>query len=200
MRDMFTGIIQSVGRIGRVVAFEGGDRRLSIEAPGIAPSALETGASLCVSGVCLTVLSCENGVVAVDVSARTLADTVAGEWAEGRRVNLEPSLAAGDALGGHFVMGHVDGVAEVARRRAQGRSVVLEVAAPSGLMPLIASKGSVALDGVSLTVNDAEQKRFSVNVVPHTLKETTLSDCRAGSRLNLEADIIARYAARLLAR
>ena len=197
---MFTGIIQGVGRIGRVVAFEGGDRRLSIEAPGIAPSALETGASLCVSGVCLTVVSCENGVVAVDVSARTLADTIADEWAEGRRVNLEPALAAGDALGGHFVMGHVDGVAEVARRRAQGRSVVLEVAAPAGLMPLVASKGSVALDGVSLTVNDAGQKRFSVNIVPHTLKQTTLSDCRAGSRLNLEADIIARYAARLLAR
>ncbi len=197
---MFTGLIRSVGTISRVVAFEGGDRRLHVEAPRIAPSLLETGSSLCVSGVCLTVVSHHKGRVAVHVSFRTLADTVLGEWDAGQQVNLEPALTAGDALGGHLVMGHVDGVAEVARRREEGRSTILELAAPGELMPLVASKGSVALNGVSLTVNDAGPDGFSVNVVPHTLKETTLADCRSGSRLNLEIDIIARYVARLLGR
>ena len=197
---MFTGIIRSIGKVTRVADFGGGDRRLHLDAPRIAHSSLETGSSLCVSGVCLTIVSHESGSVAVDVSARTLADTVLGEWAAGHPVNLEPALTAGDALGGHFVMGHVDGVAEVARRRDDGRSVVLELTAPAGLMPFIASKGSVALDGVSLTVNDAGAAGFSVNVIPHTLEETTLSGCRGASRLNLEVDIIARYAARLPAR
>ena len=197
---MFTGIIRSIGTVTRVVVFDGGDRRLHVDAPRIAQPSLETGSSLCVSGVCLTIISHESGSVAVDVSARTLADTVAGDWAAGAPVNLEPALTAGDALGGHFVMGHVDGVAEVARRRDDGRSVVLELTAPASLMPFIAAKGSVALDGVSLTVNDAGTAGFSVNVIPHTLEETTLSGCGPGSRLNLEVDIIARYAARLLTR
>ena len=197
---MFTGIIRSIGTVTRVVDFGGGDRRLHLDAPRIARSSLETGSSLCVSGVCLTIVSHENGSVAVDVSARTLADTVLGEWAAGHPVNLEPALTAGDALGGHFVTGHVDGVAEVARRQGDGRSVILELTAPGDLMPFIAAKGSVALDGVSLTVNDAGAAGFSVNVIPHTLEETTLSGCGRGSRLNLEVDIIARYAARLLAR
>jgi len=198
---MFTGIIQSIGAVSRVIDFGGGgDRRLHIRAPRIGRSLLETGASLCVSGVCLTIISHDRGSVAVDVSARTLADTVLKEWSAGRAVNLEPALAAGGALGGHFVMGHVDGVAEVAQRREDGRSAVLELTAPPELMRFIAAKGSVALDGVSLTVNDAGASSFSVNLVPHTLQETTLSECRAGSRLNLEIDIIARYAAKLLAR
>ncbi len=171
---------------------------MHIETSGIATSLLDIGASLCVSGVCLTIVAREGGNVAVDVSARTLADTTLRDWSSGHAVNLEPALTAGAALGGHFVMGHVDGVAEVTRRREHGRSVILELNAPQHLMRFIAAKGSVALDGVSLTSNDAEADRFSVNVVPHTLKETTLSDCRAGSRLNLEVDIIARYAARLL--
>ncbi len=195
---MFTGIIRSIGTVSRVIEFDGGDQRLHIRTPRIAPSQLETGASLCVSGVCLTILSHDSGSVAVDVSARTLADTAVKEWSAGRAVNLEPSLAAGDALGGHFVMGHVDGVAEVAQRREQGRSVILELTAPHDLMRFIAAKGSVALDGVSLTVNDAGASGFTVNLIPHTLEETTLSECRAGSRLNLEIDIIARYAAKLL--
>lgn len=197
---MFTGIVRSIGTVTRLAGFGGGDRRMHLDAPRIAPSSLETGSSLCVSGVCLTIVSHESGSVAVDVSARTLADTVLGDWAAGHPVNLEPALTAGDALGGHFVTGHVDGVAEVARRRDDGRSVVLELTAPARLMRFIASKGSVALDGVSLTVNDADAAGFSVNVIPHTLEETTLSGCGPGSRLNLEVDIIARYAARLLAR
>lgn len=195
---MFTGIVQAVGTIQAVETFQGGDRRLRIEARGIAAPALKIGASLCVSGVCLTIVETANGVVAMDVSARTLADTALGGWVVGRSVNLEPALAAGDALGGHFVMGHVDGAAGVVQAREDGRSVELVLSVAGELNKFIAPKGSVALDGVSLTVNDVSKDSFSVNLVPHTLKETTLSDCRVGSRLNLEVDIIARYAARLL--
>lgn len=194
---MFTGIVQAVGTIIGVDAFESGDRRLRIDTRGIASPALKAGASLCVSGVCLTIVESAKGVVAMDVSARTLADTVLGAWTVGQSVNLEPALAAGDALGGHFVMGHVDGAAEVVQVREDGRSVELVLSAPRELNGFIAPKGSVALDGVSLTVNDVSNDSFSVNLVPHTLRETTLSDCRAGSRLNLEVDIIARYVARL---
>lgn len=195
---MFTGIVKGVGSILEVEPFAGGDKRLRIDAAAIAQASLGIGASLCVSGVCLTIVKAESGVVAVDVSARTLADTSLGEWAAGQRVNLEPALAAGDALGGHFVTGHVDAVAEAVRQRRDGRSMELVVSVPQALRKFIAAKGSVALDGVSLTVNDAGRDSFSVNLVPHTLKETTLSEVRAGSRLNLEVDIIARYAARLL--
>ena len=195
---MFTGIVQAVGTVQDVETFESGDRRLRIDASGIAARALEIGASLCVSGVCLTIVETSNGVVAVDVSARTLADTVLGEWVVGQAVNLEPALAAGDALGGHFVMGHVDGAAEVVQVREDGRSVELVLSVAGELNRFIAPKGSVALDGVSLTVNDVSKDSFSVNLVPHTLAQTTLSDCRVGSRLNLEIDIIARYVARLL--
>ena len=196
---MFTGIVQAIGTVIGVDAFDSGDRRLSIDTRGIAARALEIGASLCVSGACLTIVESTKGVVAMDVSARTLADTVLGAWTVGQRVNLEPALAAGDALGGHFVMGHVDGAAEVLQAREDGRSVELVLSAPGELRSFIAPKGSVALDGVSLTVNDVSNDSFSVNLVPHTLRETTLSDCRAGSRLNLEIDIIARYVARLKA-
>ncbi len=195
---MFTGIVQAVGTVREVVTRKGGDRRLRIDARGIAAPALEIGASLCVGGVCLTIVETVKGLVAMDVSARTLADTVLGQWVVGQSVNLEPALAAGDALGGHFVTGHVDGAAEVVRVREDGRSVELVLSAARELNKFIAPKGSVALDGVSLTVNDVSKGRFSVNLVPHTLRETTLSDCGAGSRLNLEVDIIARYAARLL--
>lgn len=195
---MFTGIVKGIGSVLEVEPFPGGDKRLRIDAGAIAPDSLDTGASLCVNGVCLTIVESEAGVVAMDVSARTLADTSLGQWDAGQRVNLEPALAAGDALGGHFVTGHVDAVAEAVRQRRDGRSVELVVSVPEALRKFIAAKGSVALDGVSLTVNDAGRDSFSVNLVPHTLKETTLSEARAGSRLNLEVDIIARYAARLL--
>ncbi|MDE0245491.1 MAG: riboflavin synthase [Gammaproteobacteria bacterium] len=196
---MFTGIVQAVGTVQDVETFESGDRRLRIDARRIAARALEIGASLCISGVCLTIVETSNGIVAVDVSARTLADTVLGEWVVGQAVNLEPALAAGDALGGHFVMGHVDGAAEAVQVREDGRSVELVLSVAGELNRFIAPKGSVALDGVSLTVNDVSKDSFSVNLVPHTLGETTLSDCRVGSLLNLEIDIIARYVARLRA-
>ena len=195
---MFTGIVKGIGSVVHVQPFAGGDKRLRIDATAIAPASLHIGASLCVSGVCLTIVETEAGFVAVDVSARTLGDTSLGQWVAGQRVNLEPALAAGDALGGHFVTGHVDAVAEAVSQRRDGRSMELVVSIPEELRKFVAAKGSVALDGVSLTVNDAGQESFSVNLVPHTLKETTLSQARAGNRLNLEVDIIARYAARLL--
>ncbi|MXW19350.1 MAG: riboflavin synthase [Gammaproteobacteria bacterium] len=194
---MFTGIVQGVGTVVGVDTFDGGDRRLRIDTRGIAAQALEIGASLCVSGVCLTIVETARDTVAMDVSARTLADTVLGEWTVGQSVNLEPALAAGDALGGHFVMGHVDGAAEVVQVHDDGRSVELILSVARELNRFIAPKGSIALDGVSLTVNDVSKDSFSVNLVPHTLTETTLSDCRVGSRLNVEIDIIARYVARL---
>jgi len=196
---VFTGIVQGVGTVVGVDTFDSGDRRLRIDTRGIAAQALEIGASLCVSGVCLTIVETARDTVAMDVSARTLADTVLGEWTVGQSVNLEPALAAGDALGGHFVMGHVDGAAEVVQVHDDGRSVELILSVARELNRFIAPKGSIALDGVSLTVNDVSIDSFSVNLVPHTLRETTLSDCRAGSRLNLEIDIIARYVARLAA-
>ena len=194
---MFTGIVRSIGTVIGVDAFDSGDRRLRIDTRGIAAQALEIGASLCVSGVCLTIVKTARDTVAMDVSARTLADTVLGEWTVGQSVNLEPALAAGDALGGHFVMGHVDGAAEVVKVRDDGRSVELILSVARELNRFIAPKGSIALDGVSLTVNEVSKDSFSVNLVPHTLTETTLSDCRVGSRLNVEIDIIARYVARL---
>ena len=197
---MFTGIVQSTGTVIEVNNHASGDRCVRIGVPDTAGRLLNPGASLCVSGVCLTIVTVGSGKVSMDVSARTLADTTLGQWVAGRMVNLEPALAAGGALGGHFVMGHVDGVAEVTECRKDGRSVALTVSAPADLMQLIAPKGSVALDGVSLTVNDVDSNGFCVNLVPHTLEETTLSDCRTGSLLNLEVDIIARYAARLLGR
>ena len=194
---MFTGIVRSIGTVIGVDAFDSGDRRLRIDTRGIGAQALEIGASLCVSGVCLTIVETARDTVAMDVSARTLADTVLGEWTVGQSVNLEPALAAGDAMGGHFVMGHVDGAAEVVQVHDDGRSVELILSVARELNRFIAPKGSIALDGVSLTVNDVSKDSFSVNLVPHTLTETTLSDCRVGSRLNVEIDIIARYVARL---
>ena len=197
---MFTGIVQSIGTVNGVTSYDSGDRRLQVDTPGIDEQLLNPGASLCISGVCLTIIAAGGGKVSVDVSARTLADTTLEEWVAGRGVNLEPALRVGDSLGGHFVMGHVDGVVRVAERRADGRSVFLALSTSQKLMKFIAPKGSVALDGVSLTVNEVSADGFSVNLVPHTLLETTLSGCSADSKLNLEVDIIARYAASLLER
>ena len=174
-----------------------GGARVEIAA---ALGALGTGASVACAGVCLTVTEAGDGWFAADVSNESLARTTLGSWAAGTAVNLERSLRAGDELGGHFVMGHVDCVAEVAERRADGDSVRLVVAAPAALAALIAPKGAVTLDGVSLTVNEVDGARFGVNIIPHTLASTTLGAAAPGTRLNLEADPLARYAARLLER
>jgi riboflavin synthase len=194
---MFTGIIQCVGT---VVSLEqrGGDLRLCLDAGGIGAEHLQLGASVAVAGVCLTVAERTARGFCADVSRETLALTTIGSWRAGARVNLEPALRVGDALGGHIVQGHVDGRAELRARSGDARSERMQFRAPPALQRYVARKGSVALDGVSLTVNAVEGADFDVNLVPHTLAVTTLAALQPGAQLNLEIDLMARYAERLL--
>lgn len=194
---MFTGIVQAVGRVAEINA-RGGDLRLCIEAPGIDPARMQKGDSVAVAGVCLTVAEIIPGGFMADVSRETLALTTIGDWQRGRAVNLEPALRAGDALGGHLVSGHVDGRAQLVASEADARSQRLRWSAPAELLRFIAAKGSVALDGVSLTVNAVTAREFAVNLIPHTLLVTTLGTLAVGAAVNLEIDPIARYTARLL--
>jgi len=198
---VFTGIISDLGEVLEVVEQADGLRRLSV-ACGYNPETIDIGASIACSGPCLTVVERgrkgNRGYFAVDVAAETLAVTTAGSWRPGTRLNLERSLRAGDELGGHIVSGHVDGVAEIVARDDLPDMARLAVRAPAALARFIASKGSVALDGVSLTVNDVDDDTFSLLIIPHTLKVTTFGWLRAGAKLNLEVDLMARYAARLL--
>jgi riboflavin synthase len=194
---MFTGMVQDVGRILALEAL-GGDTRLTVGVDRLDLSRCAIGDSIAVAGVCLTAIAFEARAFSADVSRATLALTTIGEWRAGRRVNLEPSLRAGDALGGHLVSGHVDGVGEVSARVEQARSQLFRIRVPPPLARYFARKGSVALDGVSLTVNAVEQQELEVNLVPHTLAVTTLAELAVGDRVNLEVDIIARYIERLL--
>lgn len=191
---MFTGIITDVGRLRRVAADR--DTRLEIETAWDT-AAIALGASIACSGVCLTVVETGPGWFAVEASAETLSCTTLGEWSAGRRINLEGALKVGDELGGHIVSGHVDGIGTVAERRPDGASVRFAVDAPRGLARFVAAKGSIAVDGVSLTVNSVDETRFGVNIIPHTLEHTTLADLGLGDRVNLEIDMLARYVARL---
>jgi riboflavin synthase len=199
---MFTGIVLEIGEIRRseTRAGAGGasDRRMEIACATIPRERLDLGASVSVDGVCLTVAAHGAGSFFADVSGETLAVTTLGAKRDGARVNLEPSLRAGDALGGHWVSGHVDGLAEVLSSRADARSLRVELAAPVSLARYIARKGSVTLDGVSLTVNEVEGARFTINLIPHTLEVTTLGSLTPGARLNLEIDVLARYVERHL--
>jgi riboflavin synthase len=195
---MFTGIIQDVGRILALEAL-GGDTRLTVGVDRLELSRVAPGDSIAVAGVCLTAIAIEARAFSADVSRETLGLTTIADWRVGQRVNLEPALRAGDALGGHLVSGHVDGVAEVSARAAAARSQYFRLRVPQPLARYIARKGSVALDGVSLTVNAIEQQEFEVNLVPHTLEVTTLAELAVGDRVNLEVDLIARYTERLLA-
>src|SRR5712691_6987361 len=200
---MFSGIITDVGRVRRfsrgLGAGGGADGGLELTIATAYDSAdIPLGASIACSGPCLTVVAVEPGAFAVQASAETLACSTLGEWTEGTPVNLERALHLGDELGGHLVSGHVDGVARLVERRLEGESVRFVIAAPATLMPYIAPKGSVALAGVSLTVNEVASDRFGVNLIPFTLAHTSLGDARPGGRLNLEIDPIARYVARLL--
>jgi riboflavin synthase len=177
-------------------------------AAGFDTAALAIGASIACSGACLTVIAIEDGAFTVQASAETLACTTIGNWREGSTVNLEQSLRLGDELGGHLVSGHVDGLARVVERRPEAESVRFVFSAPAGLMRFIAPKGSVTIDGVSLTVNEvsgnqvsadeASRGQFGVNIIPHTLACTTFEAARPGQEMNLEVDMIARYVARLL--
>ncbi len=194
---MFTGIIQALGNVA-VVSERGGDLRLQIDAPGIDAARLAVGESVAVAGVCLTVAEIVPGGFVADVSRETLSLTTIGGWRQGQRVNLEPALRAGDALGGHLVSGHVDGLAQLVSRHSDARSQASCWRAAPALMRFIATKGSVALDGVSLTVNSVSAQEFTVNLIPHTLQVTTLGTLAVGAQVNLEIDLIARYTARLL--
>lgn len=194
---MFSGIVSDVGRVRSVESR--GDTRIVV-ATAYDTATIEVGASVCCSGVCLTVVATGGGWFAVDVSAETLARTTLGEWQAGRRINLERSLRVGDEVGGHFVLGHVDAVSELRAAADEGDSRRLEFSIPDGLDRLIATKGSVALDGVSLTVNEVTGESFGVNIVPHTRRATTLGEARPGHLVNLEVDMIARYLARQMER
>jgi riboflavin synthase len=191
---MFTGIIMDVGRV-RAVA-PGGDVRIEIET-ALDTGAIALGASMACSGPCLTVVERGPGWFAVTASAETLSRTTLGSWRPGTPVNLERALRVGDELGGHLITGHIDGVAALLEDRPQGDSRRWLVEAPGELAHFIASKGSVALEGVSLTVNEVDGRRFGVNLIPHTLAHTTFGSMRAGARLNLEIDLMARYLQRL---
>ena len=194
---MFTGIIVDVGTVKAQEA-RGGDVRMVIGLDHIDPAGIRLGDSICVQGCCLTVTEVIGRAFAADVSRETLSLTTLGDLAVGSPVNLEPSLRAGDALGGHLVSGHVDGVAQVSDVSGDARSTRVKITVPPNLAKYIARKGSVAVDGVSLTVNDVEGATFGVNIIPHTQTVTTLGRLTSGARVNLEVDQVARYIERML--
>jgi riboflavin synthase len=196
---VFTGIITDVGRV--VAAEARGDLRLRIGC-GYDMANVDLGASIACSGVCLTVVDKGEDWFAVDVSGETLSRTAPGLWAEGARLNLERALRLGDELGGHIVTGHVDGIGEVEAAVESGGSLRLSVIAGAEIEAYIAPKGSVTLDGVSLTVNEVETisdgVRFTLNIIPHTAQQTTFDQIAAGRRVNVEIDVLARYIGRMM--
>ncbi len=196
---MFTGIITDIGRIDSIE--ERGDLRVTI-ACGYDTTGLAIGASVACSGVCLTVVAKAPGQFSVDVSAETRRRTAAAQWTAGRRLNLERALKVGDELGGHIVTGHVDAVASVVSTTPEGDSRRIVFAVPHAIAPFVAPKGSIAVDGVSLTVNDVVDQadgaaHFAVNIIPHTAEWTTLGDLDAGREVNIEIDVLARYLSRM---
>ena len=198
---MFTGIVTDVGTVRS--AEQRGDLRLTI-ATGFDLASVELGASIACSGVCLTVVDKGDDWFAVDLSAETVSRTAADLWREGARLNLERSLRMGDELGGHIVTGHVDAVATVVGLCPEGDSTRVGLSVPRALGPMIAAKGSIALDGVSLTVNDVREAEdgsthFSVNIIPHTAQHTTFAGIAPGRQFNVEVDVLARYLDRMLA-
>jgi len=195
---MFTGIVQGTGHIKSREA-RGGDQRLEVDCTDVLePVALAPGASIAVNGVCLTVVDPVDAIFRADVSAETLSLTTLGDLVEGAPVNLEPALAMGDALGGHLMSGHVDGIGTLVSLRQDARAWRLRFAAPESLAPLIVAKGSIAVDGVSLTVNAVDGAEFEVAIIPATMERTVMSNYEVGTHVNLEVDMIARYLARLL--
>ena len=192
---MFTGIVTDLGHVRGIRA--NGDTRIEIETR-YDTATLDIGASVCCSGACMTVIDKGTGWFAVSASGETLAHTTLGRWKEGTAVNLERSLKAGDELGGHIVSGHVDGVSRVLERTPEGDSLRLVLEASEPLKRYIAPKGSVTIDGVSLTVNEVDGARFGINVILHTQAATTLGETAPGDAVNLEIDMLARYVARLL--
>jgi riboflavin synthase len=191
---MFTGIITRTGTIARIE--KKGDWMLTIAAARFTHD-LTIGASVACSGVCLTVTSKTKDGFIVQVSKESIKRSTIGSWKKGTKINLERALKVGDELGGHIVSGHVDGVVKLLEKKKSGDSVRLTFSLPKPLRPFIAEKGSVTLDGISLTINDVAKKSFSVNIIPHTLSQTTLGARKTGDALNVEIDVVARYLARL---
>lgn len=194
---MFTGIIQAIGTVADTRQ-RGGDMRLRINTEKLDLGDVALGDSIAVNGVCLTAVELPGNGFVADVSRETLALTSLGQAGIGGRVNLEKALRLADRLGGHLVSGHVDGLGTVLERRDDARSVRFTIEAPDELARYIAHKGSITVDGTSLTVNAVNGSRFELNIVPHTLRETIMGAYRSGSRVNLEVDLIARYLERLL--
>jgi riboflavin synthase len=193
---MFTGIVQAIGEV-RAITPRNGDVELLIAAPTLRLDTVAVGDSISVSGCCLTITRLSADAFAADASMETLQVTTLGAWRAGQRVNLEKALCAGQPLGGHYVTGHVDGVASVVGAANDARSLRVDFEVPAPLARYVARKGSVCVDGVSLTVNEVQGNLFGVNLIPHTLAVTTLAACRPGTHVNLEVDIIARYLERL---
>ena len=194
---MFTGIILATGRLNSIEA-RGGDLSLGIDAAALDLRGIAVGDSVSVEGVCLTVTRLDGAVFSADVSRETMTKTTLGTLEVGARVNLEPSLRAGDPLGGHLVSGHVDAVGIVTAVEPDARSWRLQFELPAPLMRYVAPKGSICINGVSLTVNEVSGRRFDVNIIPHTHEVTTMGELRAGTAVNIEIDVIARYLERLL--
>lgn len=194
---MFTGIVEAVGEVAACEE-KGGDLRLRIKTNDLGMSDIALGDSISTNGVCLTVVEMPGDGYVADVSAETLSLTTVGDWGVGTKVNLEKALTPQTRMGGHMVSGHVDGIAEVVSRHPDARSERFRLRAPRELAKYIAHKGSITVDGTSLTVNKVEGAEFELNIVPHTLEKTVMGTYRAGTRVNLEVDLIARYLERLL--
>ena len=194
---MFTGIIQTVGSI-RAIEERDGDRRMTIDTGSLALERAELGDSIAVNGVCLTAVAFDSGAFVADVSRETLAVTTLEQLVTGARVNLEPALTLGTPLGGHLVSGHVDGVAVMVSSEPEARSTRMVFELPDELARYVAKKGSICIDGTSLTVNDVQGSEFGVNIVPHTLEHTIMGGYEPGTAVNLEVDLIARYLEKLM--
>ena len=195
---MFTGIVTETGAV-RNLSRRGGRAEISVEASALARD-VAIGDSVAVNGACLTVTATDGDLITFDVVSETLAKTTLGDLRHGSEVNLEGALKVGDRLSGHFVMGHVDGVGEVVSRSDDASQVTIRFRAPAPVEPYLLEKGSISVDGVSLTIWDVRAEEFSVAVVPHTLAETALRGLRRGARVNLEADVLARWIAKLMGR
>jgi riboflavin synthase len=194
---MFTGIVLATGRITALTE-KGGDLELAVDAAGIDAARIAIGDSICVQGVCLTATRKQGSSFFADVSRETLSKTTLGKLSVGSRVNLEPSLRAGDPLGGHLVSGHVDAVGALRGMQQDARSWRLDFELPAALMRFVAAKGSICINGVSLTVNNVAAHRFDVNIIPHTRTVTTLGDLQISDGVNVEIDVVARYLERLV--
>lgn len=194
---MFTGIIEALGTI-ESIEDKGGDARFWIQTGGLDMSDVQLGDSIAMNGVCLTAIELREDAYCADVSGETLSKTSLSNLKQGSRVNLEKALTPTTRLGGHLVSGHVDGLGQVIERSDDARSVRFTIEAPAELAKYIAMKGSITVDGVSLTVNKVNGAQFELNIVPHTLQETIIDDYQAGRQVNLEVDLIARYLERLV--